>query len=98
VPRERAIERVLRAVSDGAGDRLDRFTAVPQSTRSDVHAPPGEVGERRLPDFFREPPGERRARDMGQRCELLDRPGAPGLGMDRGHDVRQCGVAQRPQP
>src|SRR5438270_11070372 len=98
VPRERAVEGVLRRVADLSRDRPDRFGGVLQPLRREVHAPAREVGQRRLAHDLREAPCECRAREVYLACERLDRPWFAWPGGQRGDYSREQRVPEGAQP
>src|SRR5690348_5909756 len=61
---ERPVEGVLGAVTDLSRDHFDGVAGVLQPGRCQVHAPAGEVCQRRLPDRLGEPACQRRAGHM----------------------------------
>ena len=95
---ERAAERLLGVVADPAGDGGDAEVGRGEQLLGQVHAPLGEVADRRPAEHLAEALVEQRAGDRGAGGELGDRPVALRRAVQQRQRGREHRIAQRREP
>lgn len=95
---EGTAESVRRAVSDRAGDRLDRLIGIAEPDGRQVDAPLRHVRARCLSEGGPEAPGQRRPGDARRSGQGLRAPGVFRLGVDTCQSVAHDRITHRSQP